>query len=233
MKTLFWTGACLHHPAHGQAAIWRWWNHYRQHRDALGITHFAAFNDGGTNLPVEFFAPCFDGSKSIPDFSIDRLNVVYWPDHIGFSDVHNRRGFWRNLMTCLDLCWKQDFGRMVLVEADCLITSPSLMLEIGATEVGSVCYWCPTYNIPDTSIVIVGRDHYGLVKKKAEEIFNKTNCTADDRFEVAMDWTVVRTHRKGDRYPEFGRYAPGDAEYIAQLPINARVTFDRHIEVIS
>lgn len=233
MKSLLWTETCLHHPNYGQAALWRWWYYYQQHKDAMGITHFAAFNNGDSNLPVEYFAPKHDGAQPIPDFAPDRLNVVYWKEFLEWRDVHNRPSFWRNLATATDLCFKQGIDRFILIATDAVILSPEMLYEIGKTEVGAVAYWSPHHNIPETAICIVGKDYYNHFSKRAKELLIKPQCTEADRFESCVDWTVIRTHRKGDRYPEFTHSIPGDAEYCCQLGIQGRISPSHHVEAIS
>lgn len=232
MKTLFWTGSVCGSASHGQLAIWRWWNYYRQHSGALGITHWAVFNDGARNLPVEFFVAAQDGTGAITTLSPNRLNLVFYVEHLGRTNTHLFPGFWRNLLTAIRVCQEQDFDRFILCEYDCFILSADMLYEVGATRSGLTAYWCPSYEIPETGIVICGRDKFQRLKEQAEALNSKTNPTRDDRFEVAVDWTEVRKNRKGDRYPETTRAVPADAEYVCQLPVHANLAWGRVIEVI-
>lgn len=232
VKTLFWSGSLCASVFHGQAAVWRWWNYYRQHSGALGITHWGVFNDGPLNLPVEFFVDKQEGSGPLRPFAQNKLNLVYHNEHLGRASVHQIPGFWRNLLMAVKVCREQDFDRFVLVEYDCLILSAEMLYEVGATTTGLTCYWCPTYSIPETSVVICGKDRFQRTEEQAQAIFNKTSAGSEDRFETAMDWTEVRKHRKGDRYPETTRAVPADADYVCQLPIHAHLAWGRVIEVL-
>ncbi len=232
MKTLFWTGAVTGSSTHGQAAIWRWWNYYRAHESALGITHWAVFNDDYRNLPVEFFVTAQDGDGAITTFAANRLNLVFYKEHLGRRSAHLFPGFWRNLLTAIRVCKEQDFGRFILCEYDCFILSADMLYEIGVTHSGLVTYWCPTYGIPESAIVICGKDKFDRLEEQARSLQAKENPGENDRFEVAMDWTEVRKHRKGDRYVETNRLVPMDAEYHCQLPVHARLAWGRIVEVI-
>lgn len=232
MKTLFWTGSLCGSAFHGQAAVWRWWNYYRQHAGALGVTHWGVFNDGPKNLPEEFFVDKQEGSGPLRPFERNKLNFVFHVEHLGRRSVHQIPGFWRNLLTALRVCREQEFDRFVLVEYDCLILSPEMLYEVGQTATGLTCYWCPMYSIPETSVVICGKDRFQRTEEQARAVFNKENAGSDDRFEVAMDWTEVRKHRKGDRYPESTRAVPPDADYVCQMPIHAQLAWGRVIDVL-
>lgn len=232
VKTLGWTGSVCSSPQHGQQAIWRWWNYYQQHGEALGITHWGVFNDGPDNLPVEWFVNKWDATKGVGTFEPNRLNLVHWPEKLGRTNVHHVPGFWRNLLGALTVCRDQGFDRFVLLEHDCFVISAELLFEIGRTASGMVCYWCPAYGMPETSIVICGKDRYQRTIEQAQCLLEKVNPTELDRFETAMDWTEIRKQRKGDRYPEVGRAFPADAEYLCQLPIHARMAWGGVIEVL-
>jgi hypothetical protein len=216
MKTLLWTGAAMGLPTHGQSIVFRWWNYYRVHREAMDVTHFAAFNDGDKNLPVELFVRMQNANSpaSYDPFSENCLNLVYWPDHIGFGDPPNlhRRGFWRNVFKAVEVCQQQDFDRMILIEADTLIMGPDMLFEIGKTTTGATAYWCPAHGIPESSICIFGKDKF-----QALADFASDERRRDKGFESGMDWTEVRKHRVGDRYPEWTQSIPTNAEYCVQV----------------
>lgn len=199
----------------------------------MGITHYAAFNNGDSNLPVEFFVNKHNGAEVIQDFVPERLNVVWWKDCLEWKDVHNRPSFWRNLSTATDVCVKQGFDRCVLIATDAVILSPDMLYEIGRTEVGCVAYWSAAYGFPETAFCIFGKDKFGYLSQKAKEIYAKERCTEIDRFETVIDWTVIRNHRKGDRYPEFAKAVPADAEYCCQIGINGRISPSHAIEAIT
>lgn len=230
MKTLFWTGSLAGSAFHGQARFWRWWYYYRQHAGALGITHWAVFNDGPLNPPVEFFVDRHNGDGDIAAFKENRLNYVSWNEHLGRRDVHQIPGFWRNLLGALRVCREQGFERFIQVEADCLILSADMLYEVGNTKSGAICYWCPHYEMPESAVIVCGQDRFARFEEQARAIFSKTSCGPEDRFETAMDWTEIRKNRKGDRYPEFTSNVPNDADFVVQLPIQSHLAWGRVVE---
>ena len=218
MKTLFWTGSACASPRHGQARVWRWWYYYQPHQAALGVTHWAVFNNGDTHLPVEAWATRHDASLPLPELCEKKLHVIYHAPELKRADVHNYDGFWRNLQSALRVCAEQAFDRFIQIEGDAYILNPNLFIEIGGTTSGLVTYWSPGHNIPESAIVICSADHFKRLAEVVDAIRAKSGgCTAADRFEVAAPWTDIRKDRKGDRYPEFGPSVPADAQYCTQL----------------
>jgi hypothetical protein len=232
VKSLFWTGAVLGSERHGQSALWRWWNYYRQHRAALQITHFAAFNDGSSNLPVEWFVKAQNADQRFEPLMENRLNLIFHREHLGRRDIHCAPGFWRNLLTAVRLCQEQEFERFIICEYDCFLVSPEMLYEVGSTNSGLVCYWCPTYDMPETAIVICSKDRFTRTGEQAQAVFQKQTWGAADRFEVAMDWTEIRKGRKGDRYGETYRPIPADADYVCQLGTHANMLPGGGIEAL-
>jgi len=107
------------------------------------------------------------------------------------------------------------FQKIVHIESDAFVLSERMMAYINGLEEGWTAFWCPIWQIPETAIQVIGCDQF----EKVEELARLDR--ADPFFlggaEYILPFTNVVKFFKGDRYAEYAKAAPDDADYICQL----------------
>lgn len=218
MKSLLCCGTAFH-TRRGQAALWRWFYHYRPLLDEFGATHQAVCNDGNRNLPVETFVKIHSGlNPSL--LTPSHLHVLTWPTSLGRVDLHTYPCFWRNVYTLTRVARDQGFDKLIYIDWDFWVISREMMHEIRALKSGLTTYWVPRYGFPESSVFVCCSDMYQRLEDSALDALRKPVCLKSDICEVTIPWTRVITSRVGDRYPEFGSPLPAEADYCAQLPVS-------------
>ena len=169
-----------------------------------------------------------DGSKILPcfkDFQIitgnlpdsqpsSRVIMYHWDNCLGRPSSLNYPGWYRSFMFVAEYAQRYGFKKIIHIEADCRLISKKIQLYVNELINGWVAFYCPKHNFPETGIQIIAGDSILEFVKFSKIPYNKfVNFLAEKYF----PFTVNRKDFIGDRYSEYPKEIPLNADYACQI----------------
>ena len=177
-------------------------------------------DDGSPELPNWEGITMLSGE--LPDQEPDTRGVIYsFPDNLGRQAIYVYPGWYRSFMFAAKYAKKYGYEKVIHIESDAFIISERMQQYINAINYGWMTFWCPKYQLPETSIqVITGpalNDFIALIDAPYSLVSGKP---ADPNPSQGISWlpfNAVNQMFKGDRYGENKGQVPMDADYACQI----------------
>jgi len=168
----------------------------------------------GGPLPASLNPQEFD-AMSYPN---DRPFMFRFGNHLGRLDVANYPGWWRSFTFCAAVAKNYGFEKIVFIESDAYVKSSRLCEYIKGLTDGWTVLWNPILQFPETSIQIICKEQIDVLFKYYEmgEDFWCKKRTTSEFAEHILPFTNICKEFKGDRYMEWGKDVPLDADYSCQ-----------------
>jgi hypothetical protein len=177
-------------------------------------------DDGSPELPNWDGVTVLKGE--LPDQEPDTRGVIYsFPDNLGRQAIYVYPGWYRSFMFAAKYAKKYGYEKVIHLESDAFIISERMQDYINSLTDGWMTFWCPRYQLPETSIqVIAGAAlaEYASMADAPYELFS--GRPADPNPSQGMSWlpfNLVNKSFTGDRYGENNGEVPMDADYACQI----------------
>lgn len=177
-------------------------------------------DDGSPELPNWDGITVLKGD--LPDQEPDTRGVIYsFPDNLGRQAIYVYPGWYRSFMFAAKYAKKYGYEKVIHLESDAFIISERMQDYINSLNEGWMTFWCPRYQLPETSIqVIAGSalDDYISMADAPYTMF--TGKPADPNPSQGTSWlrfNVINQAFTGDRYGENRGQVPMDADYACQI----------------
>jgi hypothetical protein len=218
MKTLLFCTSYMSHAG-------KWRNRYRRwlalHRQ-IPIEHDAVFmfDDASPYRPD-------DADVRVIDALLDELEprgtyLYRFAEHLGRADIVAFRGWWRGFAFSLDVAERYGFEKLLHVESDAYLLSRELVDYLNTLDSGWTVFWCPRHECPESNVQVVCRDQFAALRAATTRAFT-TGCRQAP--ESTLPFTYVETSFVGDRYGEYLKEVPPDADYAAQVYSTMTVSY--------
>ena len=217
MKTLLFCTCYL-----GDEAAWP--SRYRawlDHVAAIPLRHDVVFliDDGSAHLPRD---PDVAITSALPDALDDRPVLFHFEQHIGRNGHQGFPGWLRGFFASFDVARKYGCDKIVHLESDARLLSARIVDYINGIESGWTALWCPLHNMPESAIQVICADRFDEMEAIARD---PIAATAGCMIELALPFTNIEMSFMGDRYGEFSRAIPVDADYACQFACGMAAEF--------
>ncbi|MFA6282202.1 MAG: hypothetical protein WCY05_06870, partial [Candidatus Omnitrophota bacterium] len=116
---------------------------------------------------------------------------------------------------------KYNFDKLILCESDAYIIRPRLFSYIKAQAGGWVAFWCPKHKFPESALQVISKDYMARLESLYEE--GEKLWMREVFAEKFLPFTKIEKRFIGDRYGEFLKKYPFDADYICQAWLSTSV----------
>jgi hypothetical protein len=202
-----------------------WETRYRQWLNALRVS----------SLRYDQLLLIDDGSSTVPDWGDVKI-VSSLQDDVRSSPIvlhhfeyrlGNSPGPWlgwvRSFLYAAHYARNYGFDRVIHVESDAFIVSERLCQHFNEIENEWVILWCPHHAFPESGIQVMAGSGADMFFE-----FAKTPCS--QLLGRTAEWGMPRTRIEkgfiGDRYGEYLKHVPADADYVAQAGVHLYRTAD-------
>lgn len=212
---IFCTSFITNQSPHLSVDRWnRWIAYYDLRRDLFGAERVIILDDAS---PVECLPPdlqVIDIAGGLPD-SLPACPIMFrFNEHYGRYGLTIFPGWWRSFTFSVVIAKRYAFSKIIHCESDAFVLSPRLIKYIQQIREGWVAFWCPRHKFPETGLQVICHDAFkdlatfhGLGERLwFQHVFP----------ERVLPFSRVQKDFIGDRYGEYLRDYPPDADYVCQ-----------------
>ncbi len=175
-----------------------WWHYYK---NKFQDCDFLILNDG----PVD--KELFNHFKKSIGDDFTKQNFITFDKNLGRAD-HLHWGWYRSFRKALEI-GRQNYDRIIHIEADAVIVSDRLFDFIKYENIGWKCLYTKKYFFPESAIQIINKDAFHLINNVPEDFdFHKV-------VELMLPFQPIKAFI-GDRYGEEGKLPKHQIDYACQ-----------------
>ncbi len=207
-----------------------WTDRYRRWLDAIQSSalrpdQILIVDDGSPTLPgwndtrivsIDSLGDAYSAPLSPP------ILLAHFRVRRGRLDVLNFPGWHRSFAFAALYAQTHQFDRVIHIESDAYVISPRAQTFLTEFQDGWAAFWCARYDMPESAIQVAAgegvRTLAQFARRPYADLIGKTH-------EREMGFTTVEKQFRGDRYGEFTRAVPAEADYAAQVPSRRECAF--------
>ena len=212
MHTLLFCTAYADSPQRWDSRYRKWLDYFSRSR--LAKDQILMIDDGSTSLPA------WRGVRVLHQLPQERppekAVVYHFPRNLGRSGMLDYPGWFRSFAFAASYARTYGFSKIVHVESDCYLYSDRMVQFVNALSAGWTTFWCESQGFPETCIQVICADQLDAYLKLAG--MDYATQLANRPIENLLPFTDVRKDFIGDRYGEFARWVPEEADYGCQIP---------------
>ncbi len=190
----------------------RWIDYYAAGQGPLAFDHAFLIDDASPLLPDDPRVSVIqegDWPEVLP-----RIGLYRFSQRLGRGGKYVYPGWWRSYFFSIDLARRYGFDKVVHVECDAFVLSRRLADHLNALDADWTALFCPRYVCAETAIQVICKDHYDEVDAfRADGIDALSGLAA----ELELPFGNIETQWTGDRYGEYLKEVPADADYACQI----------------
>jgi hypothetical protein len=208
----------------------KWCNYYIPRAKEFGASHVFLIDDG-TPLPrlKKLKIPIINAEGPLPKTLPGKAVIFRFPKRYGRSSISVYPGWWRSFSFSSQLAKHYGFDKVIHVESDAYVLSPRMAKALSRINKGWNVLWCPRWKFPECSIQIIGKDSIAALNQywKAGKKFWFKKRNNSEFAERILPFTNIIKSFKGDRFGEYRRTVPVNADFVCQAVSPMR--FDRFL----
>ena len=201
-------------------------------RYALWINHIES-----TGLEADKILIIDDGSEVLPSWegvdviqegelpnqeSENRGTIYHFENNLGRPSIYVIPGWYRSFMFAAEYAKKYNYEKVIHIESDAAIISDRLQTFINEFKDGWTTFWCPKYQLPETSIQVIAgsalNKYYGLSSNPYSMYSGQPPDPDPSQGDSWIEFDMINKDFKGDRYGEYPNgITPDDADYVCQI----------------
>jgi hypothetical protein len=210
-KTLLFCTSYIADQQAWQQRYKRWLEHYRQ--ASPGHYLLCMIDDASPFVPPEKSLSRYMALDEIP-LNVARPFMLSFPERLGRQALTVYPGWWRSFFSALRIAQRLSCERIVHLESDFYVLSQKMFRELGKIEQGWWAGWCPRYNCAETALQVICADQFATMKLLSDTDHKRF----ENQFaEEILPFSGFLRQFDGDRYSEFRRKIPANADYAAQV----------------
>jgi tetratricopeptide (TPR) repeat protein len=189
----------------------RWLDHHLA--ISWGVEAVAVIDDGSPIDPPDARLGIIEATE-LGRRDLPKRSLVRFKDNLGRPSTLRYPGWWRSFCTALDLAEIYGFDKIVHVESDTYLLSTRVLDLIEDTSSGWTLFWSAHFGWPETALQIICRDafdRYSQIRRLGP------HGMADEAAENLLPYTRIEKSLIGDRYSDFQKPIPGNADYAVQV----------------
>jgi tetratricopeptide (TPR) repeat protein len=208
MKTLLFCTSYIPDESAWQQRYLRWLAHHRG--SALQADAIVMIDD---HSPYQPPALAQLPASRIGQDALAAEAMLRFDERLGRPRTMDFPGWYRGMFASVSLAMHYGFERIIHVESDSFILTQRLSEYLASRISGWTVLWCPEFNCPESAIQVLCRDAFHLVEQLAAK---GPFAFRDQPAELTLPFTTIEKDFIGDRYHEFKRQVPDDADYAVQ-----------------
>ena len=188
----------------------RWMDYYER----LPLDRCATFliDDASPFIPTD---PRLSMAEELPaTLGASTFHLHRFPDHHGQESFKKHWGWWRSFLFSLTIARRYGCRKIIHIESDAFVLSPSMVDYINSRRAGWTTFWCPRYKMPESAIQVIVEDQFPAMQKLAATAVRKL---AKKMAEFRLPFTHLNRSFVGDRYGEHLPSIPDEADFACQI----------------
>ena len=161
------------------------------------------------------------------DTKVEKMNFYHFDERWGSNKTANHPGWFRSFFFSLHIAKTLGYSKIIHIESDLYLLSPSICKYIDDLNSGWVSFRCKMYRFPESSLQIINKDNYYRLENFKQEILARGwERTATLNVEHLLPVSHVEESFNGDRFGERNRKQEGDMDYYAQARLHQNFAFN-------
>lgn len=196
----------------------RWISYYNKRKEMFGADGLILVDNGSKdNLVQQLNVTTVNVVENLLEAIPAETVMFRFPEHYIKNDVANYPGWWRSFSYLSVLAEKYKIDKIIHVESDAYILTDKMINYIKNLNEGWNSFFSPILQWPESNIMIIcGKDIDNLKRFYNKEVWFKKR-TNKEYCEHVLPFTNISEDFKGDRYTEWGKPIPADADYACQV----------------
>jgi hypothetical protein len=212
MNTLLFCTAYADSPQRWESRYRKWLDFFS--RGPVARDQILMIDDGSASLPA------WRGLRVLQDLPearpAEKTVLYHFTQNLGRSATLVYPGWFRSFAFAATYARKYGFTKIVHVESDCFLYSERMVRFVNGLSCGWTTFWCESQGFPETCIQVICADQFDAYLKLST--IDYAAQLANRAIETLLPFTDVCKDFVGDRYGEFARWVPEEADYGCQIP---------------
>lgn len=193
----------------------RWIRYYSDRLDWVGADRMVLIDDGSSIADLDLPISVIDASKPLPSALPNGVLLFRFNSHLGRRSVFSFPGWWRSFTFSSQIAKAYSFSKIIHVESDAFVLSDRMAGYIASLHNGWTSFCCPRYERPESAIQVVCRDFIPTLEQyysRGDTYLEQVICAEQELPFSNVDHSFI-----GDRYGEYLRKIPPNADFAAQV----------------